>query len=86
MRGAGTEMPALCSTVPSGASPWSRKAGVPGCRPRPKTWRAVSQVRVRGEHTTRSKAVKDLPPDGLVLRMSLRESAWAIPTGVRRES
>mmetsp|Transcript_13599 Transcript_13599/g.21330 ORF Transcript_13599/g.21330 Transcript_13599/m.21330 type:complete len:202 (-) Transcript_13599:465-1070(-) len=63
-RGGGTGRPTLCSGVPGGASPAARKAGTPGGLGRPKICRAVSQARVSGETTTRSKVVNDLPSDG----------------------
>lgn len=86
IRGAGTLIPAMYSGVPFGASPSHKKAGRPGCRPFPKTWRAVSHVRVRGEHTTRSNAVNDRPPEGRVFSIAFNFLACSMPTSVRRAS
>lgn len=58
----------MCSIVPTGASTFDKKTGLPGSLGSPNTCKAVSHVRVNGLTTTRSNAVKDLDPDGLLER------------------
>ena len=86
MRGAAVTSPCRASGDMGGVRPASRNAGQPGFRPRPKTWSAVSHVRVRGETTTRSNDVNERPPEGRVARWSRSDFAWATPTSVRRAS
>jgi hypothetical protein len=69
------EMPAWNSGVPEGANTGSKKAGVPGFRGAPKMCNAVSHVLVNGDTTTKSNAVNDRPPDGLLAKMSFNASA-----------
>jgi hypothetical protein len=68
-------MPALYSGEPMGADTGSKKAGVPGFRGSPKMCNAVSHVLVNGDTTTKSNAVKDRPPDGLLAKISFNASA-----------
>ena len=52
----------------------------------PKMWFAVSSVRVSGLTTTKSKAVKERPPDGRCARCSFSFRACSMPLSVKRAS